>query len=64
MLDSAFRRTKLIMASVLVLTHLEPEAPVSLAVDPSDSHVVKLSFNFSKTWAEPGNPRESLYIKL
>ena len=38
-LDYAFRRAKLLLASVPVLTHPEPNPSVSLAVDASDSHV-------------------------
>ena len=38
-LDSAFHSAKLLLASVPVLTHPEPRAAISLAVDASDSHV-------------------------
>ena len=38
-LDSAFRPAKLLLAFVPVLTHPEPNASVSHAVDTSDSHV-------------------------
>ena len=39
MLDSAFQRAKLLLATVPVLTHPKPGAPISLAVDASDSPV-------------------------
>ena len=38
-LNSAFVLAKKLLASVTVLTHPEPSAPVSLAVDAYDSHV-------------------------
>ena len=38
-LDSAFRRAKDILASIPKLVHPCPEAPISLAVDSSDSHM-------------------------
>ena len=39
MLDSAFCHDKLLLASVPVLTHTEPNDSMSLAVDASESHV-------------------------
>ena len=39
MQDSAFCHPKLLLASLPVLTHLEPNASMFLAVDASDSHV-------------------------
>ena len=39
MLDSAFCHAKLLLVSVPVLTHPEPNAFVSFAVEASDSHV-------------------------
>ena len=38
-LDSAFRRAKLLLASIPVLTHPEHNTSISLASDASDSHV-------------------------
>ena len=38
-LDFAYLLAKQLLASVPVLTHPEPGAPVSLALDASDSHV-------------------------
>ena len=38
-LNSAFVLAKNLLAAVPVLTHPEPGAPISLAVDASDSHV-------------------------
>ena len=38
-LDSSFILAKKLLTSVPVLTHPEPGAPVSLAVDASDSHI-------------------------
>ena len=42
-LNSAFRHAKLLLASVPVLTHPEPNASVSLAVDASNSQVGAVS---------------------
>ena len=38
-LDSAFYHTKPLLASIPLLTHPEPDAFMSLAVDASDFHV-------------------------
>ena len=38
-LDSSFSATKLLLTAVPVLTHPVPGAALSLAVDPSDSHI-------------------------
>ena len=38
-LNSAFILAKNLLAAVPVLTHPEPGAPISLAVDASDAHV-------------------------
>ena len=38
-LNSAFVHAKKFLSSVPILTHSEPSAPVSLAVDASDSQV-------------------------
>ena len=38
-LDSAFTRAKVHLSSVTELIHPRPDAPISLAVDASDTHL-------------------------
>ena len=38
-LDSAFTRAKDLLSSILELVHPQPDAPISLSVDASDTHL-------------------------
>ena len=51
-LDSAFNKAKRLLSAVPELVHPQPNAPVSLAVDASDSHVGAVMQQFQRgTWA-------------
>ena len=54
-LDSAFTRAKDLLSSVPVLAHPQPDAPISLSVDASDTHLgAVLQQLLDGSWAPMG----------